>query len=144
VHERRRAGARLNHIDHRGQLVVLDMDLGRDVFGLGARGTHAHRNRFAHVPHFVFRERPQIGRLETLQARDGADRPDAHEVLHDPHAILHALRFLDGHDARVRDRRAHECHLEHAGAAYVSDELAAAGKKARVLLPRKRSADTLA
>jgi hypothetical protein len=96
------------------------------------------------VPYFLVRKRPQIGRFESLQPRDGSNGLHADEVLHHPDAIFQAARFVYGRDPSVSDRRPHECHFEHARTTYVANELTPAGQKARIFLAAERCANAFA
>ncbi len=143
VHQRGRFGARFDHVDDGRQLLVVGVDLRGDVLGFGAGGRDAHRDRLAHQAHLVLRERPEVRGLESRERGHGADRLDAVEVLHREYAVLESGGLLDAEDASMRDRRAHERHLQHARALDVADELAAAAQVAVVFLAAERRANAL-
>jgi hypothetical protein len=139
-----RTRARVNHVDDRGQLVVFDAHLCCDIFRFRSRRADAHSDRLTYMANFGLRERPQIGWLEAFQSRHRPYRLHIREVLHHPGAVFETCGLFDGNDAGVRDGCTDECDFKHAMAAYVADELTAAGEIARVLLPAERSTDALA
>ena len=144
VHERGRVGARLDHVDDRGQFLVVGEDLRSDVLGFGAGGRHAHGDRLAYVPHLVLRQRPQVRSVEPLDPGDGADRLYAVHVGHREDAVLVSRGLFDAEDPPVGDGRTHEGDFQHAGALDVPDELAAPAQVAIVLLAPERGSDALA
>ena len=110
--ERRVWLARLLHVDDERQRLVLDAHEARRLVGRGLRDRRDRGDGLPHVAHDgVLR-----GRLLALVAKLGA----AEKVVHEDHGA-HAGRSLggarvDGADARVRQRGAHDARPEHARA----------------------------
>ena len=131
------------HVGNDGQRLEIDLDLGRHVLGLGARGRGAERDQLADVAHLAGGQYRLHGRLEARQRGVGADRRDAVEIIGDEHVVANGRRDRDALDARVRDRAAEERHLQHAGQADVADILPPPAHVAVVLLAQEPRADAL-
>ena len=124
----------------RGQRLVLDLhELGRVACQL-ARRRDDRRDRLAHVAHAPDRERVVLdvgARLDRqLEERIGEDRDLVAGQRAVDAAELDGLRHVDGHDLRVRVRRADEVHVAHAVPLHVVEEDALALDEALVLLAR--------
>jgi hypothetical protein len=143
VHARRARRNRLHHVDDRGQRFVIHLDQRRDVLGFRAGRRDAHRDRLADLAHLAPGEDVLRRRAEALERRVGDDRLHAGEVVDGEDRGFVAGGSPHRADARVRDRRAHERDLQHAGEAQVGDVLAAAAEEAPVLLAAETSADAL-
>src|SRR5262249_30822788 len=126
-----------------GQLFEGDFGRIGEVFGLGPRLRDAHRDQLADLAHLAAREDRLLGSLEALEARDGADRLDALEILGRKDQRLEPGGLSDGANPGVCHGRAHEGDFEHAGKPDVSDVLALPEKEALVFLARKPGPDPL-
>jgi len=124
----------------RRQRLVLHLDeLGRVARELARRGDD-RRDRFADVAHAADGERVVLdvgaglhGQLEE-RIRENRDLVAGQCAVHA--AQLDGLRHVDGHDLRVRVRRADEMHVAHAVPLHVVEEDALALHEALVLLAR--------
>ena len=144
VHQRRarlRRAASMS-LRHR-QRIEVELDLGGNVFRLGARRRHAHGDQLADVAHLAGRQHRLHRRLEARQRGVGADRRHAGQVLGDEHALAQRRRNADALDARMRQRAAQERHLQHAGQPDVADILPAPAHVAVVFLAQQPRADAL-
>ena len=123
-----------------GSASRVELDLGGEVLGLGARRRDAHGDQLADVAHLARGEHRLQRRLEARQRGIGADGRHAGQVLGDEHATADCPRDADARDARMRQRAAQERHLLHARQPDVADILPAAAHVAVVLLAAKPGA----
>ena len=143
VHQRAAGLARFSHVVDGGQRLEVERDGGCDILGLGARRRHAHRHHLADMADLAGREHRLLGDLETGQRRHRADRLYVGEIIRREDHIAIAFRNMDGLDAGMRQRAAHEGDVLQARQSDVGDELAAATQEAIVFLAQEPGADTL-
>ena len=112
------ARSRREHVDHRRQLFVIDAHLRGEVFGFGARRrrrtSRSLRRPGAPCP------RRAAGCSEALEAFQCRTRGSASRRRGPASVNTRSSRpagFVMLRDPRMRDRRAHESDLQHAGAA---------------------------
>ncbi len=103
----------------------------------------AHRHQFTDLPDLAGGQHRLLGDLEAGQPRDGADRQHAVEVGGGEHAVAVGFRHVDGADAGMGQRAAHEGDVLHPRQAEIADILAAPAHQALVLLAGQRRPDAL-
>ena len=143
VQERARAPCRLASVDDGRQLIDVERDARRDVFGCGAGRGEAYGHGLAGVTHLAHRER---GKLRQPEARYPGRRPngfDAREVgmAEDAAAGRNGSRIHSAQFA-VGDRTADDRGFQRALGPDVGDEVSLAREVARVLLAQDARADS--
>ena len=144
VDQRRARLARLQHVVHRRQFLVVDLDRSGDVLGFGARVGATHIATSS--PTWRTLSVASTGCSETLKP----GKPETARIGFTPveigggeDAVLVLRRDRYAADARMRQRAADERHVPHAGKADVGDELAAAAHQAVVFLAQETRAYSL-
>ena len=140
-HARRVGLQRLLDVEHRGQLLEVELDpvdrLQRGLLGLG----HDRGDLLAAIAHPLLGQDLLLVRLDPDQAEDRVDvlrdvlrRQRAHEAGH-----LLGLGEVDPADPRVHERVADHLQVQHAGVADVVDVLGRAGHVAHAVAAHRRS-----
>lgn len=133
----RRAGRqRRLHVDHQGQLVVVDVDQLGGVDRLRSGLGHHQRDRVAHVAHHAVRQRGVTDPVVDHRERWHRGGAECRHGVHGEHAGC-ALGFggVDAADPGVRDRAAHEDGLRGPRDPQVVDVRAAPREQLGVLDP---------
>jgi hypothetical protein len=141
---------RLLHVHDRGQRVVVDLDRLQRVRGRVAVAGHHHGDALADVPDLVDRERVVVGvhhvrghRPRAGQRAELVGEVGAGEGGHHP-GPLQRSGHVDPGDPGVRDRAAHDRHVQQARHRDVVGPPGPAGDQPAVLLAAQRLADVLA
>ena len=134
---------RLFDVEHRGQGLVVDPDLGGGR-GSGRLGLGDHRgDRLAAVTDLVERQRRLVVGAEVEEDEQGVDL--LRHVLggEDAHHARHLRRLADVHrtDSGVVMRTARELHVQHPGHGMVVEEAAASGDVPQRILALGRLTD---
>ena len=141
--QRRALCAARQHVVNGGQLVEIEPDRRCNVLRVGPRCGNAHRNEFAHVPHLSGRERGLLGNLEARQARNGADRFDAREIVCRENFAAMRGRDVDAADVGVGEGAANKGDILHAMQPQIRDELTPPPHQTVVFLAQDGSTDTM-
>jgi hypothetical protein len=144
VHERRARLLRLQHVDDRGQFVVLQRNLSGNVFRLGACVCNAHGDQLTNLADLFGHEGRLFRNLKTRQRRNRPKRQHAGKVAGDKNGGAQLFGNEHGFQPRVGHRAAQKGDITHSRESHVADVLAFAVEKAAVLLSPDTSADATA
>ncbi len=133
----------LEHVRHHAQILVVDRDLPRDVFGLGASVGHAHGDRLAGEPDLSKRQDRIVGDFVARELGCRPDRFDSFQITGDEHRPSCPGRFLSRTNCRVRNPASDEGNFLHARKLDIGDEIAATAEVAVVLLAREPGSDSI-
>jgi len=115
VHQGSAGFLRIQHVDDGRQLLVLDGDLGGDIFRLRPGVGDAESDQLTDLPYLVGHERRLIGGLETGQPRYGPDRPHLGQIARGEDVCAPLVGDMNTAQAGMRDGTAHERNIAHAG-----------------------------
>ena len=133
--------ARLRHVVDRRQLLEIDLDQLRQILGERAAFGEAGGDRLADMAHLALGQDRLHRPAKSGQAGIGAHALHADQVGNGIDVLSALGRLGDAANAGMRQRAAHERHLQHAGQLHVADIAAPPAQEAVILPPREARAD---
>ena len=143
VQKRRARQTRRQHVVDCRQLLEIDLDACRDIFGFGPGPAHAYGDQLPDLPHLLAGKHGLLGRFESREGGHSDNRLNAEEVCSRERLVAMLLRNVDRAKLCVGERRADEGNVSHARQADIAHILTAPAQKAIILLTLNRGADAL-
>src|ERR1700730_18501716 len=127
----------LEHIRHHAQVLIVERNIPREVFGLGTSVSHAHGHQFANEPDLPKREDRIVGDLIAGELGYRPDWFDSLQEVADEHGPGRPWRHLDRSNPCVCHPASDKGNILHPRKLDIGNEIAAAVEMAVVLFSRK-------